>query len=162
MLSCSCCRVPVPVSVPVSVPARTLPYLIYSLLIYLPTVCRNHLSRESFIHSFIYSLPPFLPPFRLPAWYIYLYLYLCVRCVRVSVRVYPCICPCACTYLHTLPLHTHKRYISQVHIKDTCTRVSGGMWLFLILKIYLPIRSTQKNHPDERPCTRPVFHNFTR
>lgn len=118
--------VPVPVPVPVSVPARTLPYLIYSLLIYLPTYCMQEPAEN---HSFIHFLTPSLPPgCRLGiCLYLYLSAYLSV-----------------CMYIHTIPLHTHKRYISKIHIKDTCTRVSWGMWLFLILKTYLPIRSTQK------------------
>lgn len=113
-------------------PARTLPYLIYRFLIYLPTVCRNHFSRESFIHSLTYSLPSSLPPgCRLG---ICLYLYLCV-CASVYLSVYLSAYLSVCMYIHTVPLHTHKRYISKIHIKDTCTRVSWGMWLFLILKI---------------------------
>lgn len=116
---------------------------------YLPTVCRNHLSRESFIHSFIHSLPSSLPVAGL--------VYVCV-CTYVSVR--PCISAylsvylsvyvrisSVCMYIHTIPLHTHKKYISKVHIKDTCTRVSWGMWLFLILKIIFADPIDTKNHP---------------
>lgn len=120
---------------------QLVPYLIYRFLIlYAGT------SRESFIHP----LPPFLPPGCRLGIYVYMYVP-----VRLYVRVSPCICPCACTYIQ-YPQKVHiKRYISKIHIKDTCTRVSWGMWLFLILKIYLPIRSTQKTtrrtsvHP---PC----------
>lgn len=55
--------------------------------------------------------------------------------VRVSVRV----------HVHTyIPLHT---YPQKVHIKDTCTRVSWGMWLFLILKIIFADPIDTKNHP---------------
>lgn len=153
-----------PVPVPVSVPARTLPNLQVS---YIPTCtyllyagttsAGNHL----FIHSFIHSSTPFLPPSRLPAWYICIYVCTCAS-IRPCISVYLSVC----MYIHTTystlaypqKVHikdTYQRYISKIHIKDTCTRVSWGMWLFLILKIYLPIRSTQKTtrrtsvHP---PC----------
>lgn len=76
--------------VPVPVPARTLPHLIYRFLIYLPTVCRNHLSRESFIHSSTPSLPSSLPV----AGLVYMYV-----SVRPCVRVCPCICLCISVYL---------------------------------------------------------------
>jgi len=98
---------------------QLVPYLIYRFLIYLPTYCMQEPPQQGIIHSFIHPLPPFLPPgCRLG---ICLYLYLCVR-ASVYVRVYPCICPCACTYIHTIPLHTHKKYISKVQIKDTYQR----------------------------------------
>lgn len=141
----------------------TLPNLQVS---YIPTYClQEPPQQESFIHSFTYSLPPFLPPgCRLG---ICLCLYLCVCAsvrpcasvylrvsVRVSVRVH------VHTYIHTYS--THKKYISKIHIKDTCTRVSWGMWLFLILKMIFADPIDTKKPPDERPCTRPVFHNFTR
>lgn len=136
------CRVPVPVPVP----ARTLPYLIYRFLIYLPTYCMQEPPQQGIIHP----LPPFLPP----GCRLSIYLYLCVCasvCVRVSVRVSVRVH----TYIHTLAypqkVHRYQRYISKIHV-HVCL---GGMWLFLILKIYLPIRSTQKTtrrtsvHP---PC----------
>lgn len=145
-----------PVPVPVPVPARTLPNLQVS---YIPTYLLYAGTTSAGNHSFIHSSTPSLPPSRLPAWYICLCVYLCVRvspCMSVYLSVYLSVC----MYIHTIPLHTHKRHISKdtyqkIHIKDTCTRVSWGMWLFLILKIYLPIRSTQKTtrrtsvHP---PC----------
>lgn len=143
MLSCSCCRVPVPVPVP----ARTLPNLQVSHIpTYLPTGMQEP-PQQGIIHS----STPSLPSSRLPAWYICMYLSVCAS---VYVRVSPCICPCACTYI---------QYPQKVHIKDTCTRVSWGMWLFFCLfkNIFADPIDT-KNHPDERPCTRPVFHNFTR
>lgn len=96
--------------------------------------------QQGIIHSFIHSLPSSLPPSRLPAWYICLYLYLCVR-LRPCISVYLSAYLSVCMYIHTYstlayPQKVHiKRYISKIHIKDTCTRVSWGMWLFLILKI---------------------------
>lgn len=124
----------------------TLPNLQVS---YIPTyryAGTTSAGNHSFIHSFN-PLPPSLPPgCRLG---IYVCVCTCASGVSVCLRLPPCMSAylSVCMYIHTIPLHTHKRYISQVHIKDTCTRVSWGMWLFLILKIYLPIRSTQKNHP---------------
>lgn len=147
-----------PVPVPVSVPARTLPNLQVSHIpTYLPTVCRNHLSRESFIHSFIHPLPSSLPSgCRLS---ICLYLYLCVYTsvyLRVSVRV----------HVHTYSTHkryiskdTYQRYISKIHV-HVCLGVCGCFFVFL--KIYLPIRSTQKNHPTNVRAPALSFTNFTR
>lgn len=97
--------------------------------------------QQGIIHSFIHPLPPFLPPSRLPAWYI------CV-CASVYLSAYLSVC----MYIHTsypcIPTKsTYQRYISKVHIKDTCTRVSWGMWLFLILKIIFADPIDTKNHP---------------
>lgn len=124
----------------------TLPNLQVS---YIPT-CMYAGTTSAGNHSFIHPLPPFLPPSRLPAWYMSVCVAVPVRpfasvYVRVSVRVhvhtyiqYPCI-----------PTKgTCQRYISKVHIKDTCTRVSWGMWLFFCLfkNIFADPIDT-KNHP---------------
>lgn len=129
------CRVPVPVTVP----ARTLPYLIYSLLIYLPTVCRNHLSREPFIHSFIHPLPPSLPPG------CRLGIYVCI-CTYVSVR------PCISVYLSVcMYIHTYIQYPQKVHIKGTYQRYMYTCVLGYVVVSYFknifadPIDT--KNHP---------------
>lgn len=136
----------------------TLPNLQSSYIPYLPTVCRNHLSRESFIHSHTSSLPPS----RLPAWYICLYLYLCVY-ASVYLRVCPRICPCACTYIHTYNTLANPQ---KIHIKDTYQRYMYTCVLGYVVVSYFKnniCRSDRhKKPPDERPCTRPVFHNFTR
>lgn len=114
----------------------TLPNLQVS---YIPTYLLYAGTTSAGNNSFVHLLTPSLPVAGL------VYMSVCVP-VRLCVRVSPCICPCACTYI---------QYPQKIHIKDTCTRVSWGMWLFLILKTYLPIRSTQKTtrrtsvHP---PC----------
>lgn len=137
---------------------QLVPYLIYRFLIYLPIYRMQEPPQQGIIHSFIHSLPPSLPPSRLPTWYICLYPYPCVCasvCLSVYLSVYLRVSVRVSVRVHVHTYSTHKRYISKIHIKDTCTRVSWGMWLFLILKIYLPIRSTQKTtrqtsvHP---PC----------
>lgn len=140
---------------------QLVPYLTYLSTVFLYTYLlyagTTSAGNHSFIHSFIHSLPPSLPVAGL--------VYVCV-CTCASIR--PCISVylSVCMYIHTTystlaypqKVHikdTYQRYISKIHIKDTCPRVSWGMWLFLILKIYLPIRSTQKTtrrtsvHP---PC----------
>lgn len=104
-------------------------------------------------HSFIHSSTPSLPSSRLPAWYVYMSVSvpvrLCVRLrpcisvyVRVSVRV----------HVHTNSTHA---YPQKVHIKDTCTRVSWGMWLFLILKISGICRSDRHKKTTRRTSVHP-------
>lgn len=134
------------------------PYLIYSLLIYLPTVCRNQQEiNHSFIHSSTPSLPPSLPIAGL--------VYVCI-CTYVSVR------PCISVYIRVsvrVHVHTYIPYIQypqKVHIKDTYQRYMYTCVLGYVVVSYFKnniCRSDRhKKPPDERPCTRPVFHNFTR
>lgn len=96
----------------------TLPNLQVSYIpTYLPTVCRNHLSRESFIHPLTYSLPPSLPS-SLPLAGL---VYVCV-CTCASVR--PCISVYLSVYIRvSVRVHTtYIQYPQKVHIKDTYQR----------------------------------------
>lgn len=129
----------------------TLPNLQVS---YIPTYSMQEPAEN---HSFIHPLPPFLPPG------CRLGMYVCVcTCTCVSVR--PCISVylSVCMYIHTYntlaypqKVHikgTNQRYISKIHV-HVYLGVCGCFFVFL--KIYLPIRSTQKTtrrtsvHP---PC----------
>lgn len=134
-----------PVPVPVPVPARTLPNLQVS---YIPTYLLYAGTTSAGNHSFIHSSTPSLPPSRLPAWYMSVSVP-----VRPCVRVRPCISVylSVCMYIHTYntlaypqKVHikgTNQRYISKIHV-HVYLGVCGCFFVFL--KIYLPIRSTQK------------------
>lgn len=95
--------------------------------------------QQGIIHSSTPSLPPSLPV----AGLVYVCICTCASmrpCVRVSVRV------SVRMHVHTY-IHTYIQYPQKIHIKDTCTRVSWGMWLFLILKIIFADPIDTKNHP---------------
>lgn len=143
-----------PVPVPVPVPARTLPNLQVS---YIPTYLLYAGTTSAGNHSFIQSSTPSLPS-SLPVAGL---VYVCV-CTCASMR--PCISVylSVCMYIHTYntlaypqKVHikgTNQRYISKIHV-HVYLGVCGCFFVFL--KIYLPIRSTQKTtrrtsvHP---PC----------
>lgn len=137
---------------------QLVPYLIYRFLIYLhvPTYCMQEPPQQGIIYSSIHPSTPSLPPSRLPAWYMSVSVP-----VRLYVRVSPCICPCACTYIqYPQKVHikgTYQRYISKIHV-HVCLGVCGCF----LFKKYICRSDRHKKPPDERPCTRPVFHNFTR
>lgn len=120
MLSCTCTS-----------SYLTLPYLIYSLLKYLPTyLMQEPAGNHSFIHSFIHSLPV--------AGLVYM-------SVSVPVRPFASVRPCisvylsVCIYIHTVPTKgTYQRYMY------TC--VLGYVVVSYFKNIFADPIDT-KNHP---------------
>lgn len=129
---------------------QLVPYLIYRFLIYLPTYLMQEPPQQGITHS----STPSLPPSRLPAWYISLCMYVSVRpCISVYLSAYLSVC----MYIHTYPcIPTKGTYQRYMH---TC--VLGYVVVSYFKNIFADPIDTKKP-PDERPCTRPVFHNFTR
>lgn len=78
--------------------------------------------QQGIIHSFIHSLTSSLSPgCRLGIYVPDVYICTCAS-MRPCISVYLSAYLSVCMYIHTIPLHTHKRYISKIRIKDTYQR----------------------------------------